>query len=106
MCLRCAVYLNTSNLHFTGIFSIYSAAIHSQACYSRIDSDWLSMFYRLTAGKNRSPSDSNNIVPLCLYRYSCGLNIENDFQNYIFIVIFKVRSHQMRMKQINRAIRA
>jgi len=28
-----------------------------------MDSDWLSVFYRWTPGKNRSESDLNDIVP-------------------------------------------
>lgn len=36
--------------------------------------DWLSMFYCLLSVKKYSESDSNSIVSLYLYRYSCGLN--------------------------------
>ncbi len=44
--------------------------------------------YRSTAEKNHSESDSNDIVSLCLFVWTLlFFNIENDFQNYIFIVI-------------------
>ncbi len=51
-----------------------SATLNSRACYSRIDSDCLSSFYHSSAGKKRSESDPNDIVSLCLYRYSCGVD--------------------------------
>jgi len=62
----------------------------SQAHYCRIDSNWLSMFVSFISWKTNSESDSNGIVSLCLYRYSCGVlfsNFENDFYNYIIIFI-------------------
>ncbi len=34
----------------------------------RVDSDWLSMF------ENHSVNDSSDIVPLCHYGYSCGVD--------------------------------
>ncbi len=50
-------------------------ALNSRAHYSRMDSDWVSMSYHSSAGKkNHSESDSNDIVSLCLYRYSYGVD--------------------------------
>ncbi len=52
-----------------------SVALNSQAPYSRMNSDWMSMFVSFISWKkNRSGSDSNDIVSLCLYRYSCGVD--------------------------------
>ncbi len=34
---------------------------------------WCHCFYCSSAGKNRSESDSNDIVSLCIYCYSCGV---------------------------------
>ncbi len=52
-------------------------------------------FYCSSAGKNHSENDFHDIVSLCIYR--CGVvwtllffNIDNDFLNYIFIIIFIV----------------
>ncbi len=52
-----------------------SAALNSRAHYSRMDSDWLSVFFIVhQLEKNSSGSDSNDIVSLCLYLYSCGVD--------------------------------
>ncbi len=45
-------------------------ALNSPAQYSRLDSDWLSMFVSFISWKN----DSNNIASLCFYRYSYGVD--------------------------------
>ncbi len=50
-----------------------SAALNSRARDSRIDSDWLSVFVSFISWK-KNRSDSNDIVSLCLYRYSCGVD--------------------------------
>ncbi len=52
--------------------SLYCApvALNSPAQYSRLDSDWLSMFVSFISWKN----DSNDIASLCFYRYSCGVD--------------------------------
>ncbi len=70
---------NNISVHTTERSSVYSkarasAALNSRARYSRIDSDWLSMFLSFISWKNRSESDSNDIFSLCLYRYSCGVD--------------------------------
>ncbi len=37
----------------------------------------MSMFVSFISGKKLSESDSNDIVSLCLYRYSCGVDSAN-----------------------------
>ncbi len=62
-----------------------SATLNSRTHYCRMDSDWLSVFLSFISWKNCSGSDSNGIVSLCLYHYSCGVwtllffNTVNDF---------------------------
>ncbi len=68
------------SVHTSGWYRLFiisaclSVALNSRARYSRMDSDWASVFVSfINWKKNRSESDSNDIVSLCLYRYSCGL---------------------------------
>ncbi len=72
---------NNISIHTSRRYRLYilsaraSVFLNYQARYSRIDSDWLSMFLLFISWtKNRSESDSNDIVSLCLYRYSCGVD--------------------------------
>ncbi len=72
---------NYISVHTSGRYRLFiisshsSAALNSRAHYSRIDSDWVSMFLSFISWeKNRSESDSNDIVSLCLYHYSCGVD--------------------------------
>ncbi len=51
------------------------AALNSPVRYSRMDSDWVSMFVSFISRKKHcSESDPEDIVSLCLYRYSCGVD--------------------------------
>ncbi len=69
------ISVHTSWWYCPFILSAYSsAAWKSRACYSRTDYDWLSIFIIHQLEKNRFESDSNDIVSLCLYRYSCGVD--------------------------------
>ncbi len=53
------------------IVCLFWAHVHD----SRMDSDWLSMSVSFISwNKNRSESYSNDIVSLCLYRYSRGVD--------------------------------
>ncbi len=68
------------SVHTSGRYHLYiqsaraSVALNSPAPYSRMDSDvWASVFIIHQLEKNRSESDSNDIVSLCLYRYSWGV---------------------------------
>ncbi len=46
------------------------AALNSPVRYSRMDSDWVSMFVSFISRKKHcSESDPEDIVSLCLYRY-------------------------------------
>ncbi len=69
------------SIHTSGQYCLFilsarlSAALNSQARDSRINSDWVSMFVSfITGGKKYSESDSKDIIFLCLYRYSCGVD--------------------------------
>ncbi len=70
------ISVHTSERYRLFILSAHaSAALNSRACDSRIDSDWVSMILSFISWKkNHSGSDSNDIVSLCLYRYSCGVD--------------------------------
>ncbi len=71
---------NDISVHTSGRYRLYilsacaSVALNSPARYSRVDSDLavnVCIVHQLE--KNRSESDSNQIISLCLYRYSCGV---------------------------------
>ncbi len=79
------ISVHTSRQYRLFILSARSSAVlNSWACNSRMDSDWLSMFYRSSAGTNRSESDPNDIV-YCAFIVIVVVwtllffNIENDF---------------------------
>ncbi len=51
-----------------------SAVLNSRACYSRVDSDWVSIIVHQLGKENGFGSVSNDIVSPCLYHYSCGVD--------------------------------
>ncbi len=69
------------SIHTSGRYCLFivrahlSAALNSRARYSKMDSDWVSMFVSFISWKkNHSECDSNNIVIAMPF-----FNIESDF---------------------------
>ncbi len=88
------ISVHTSERYLLFILSTRaSAALNSRAHYSRMDSDCLSVFYHSSAG-NKIVLE---VIPTISFRCAfivivvvwtlLFFSTENDFQNYIFIVI-------------------